>query len=69
MEKMTKPKDEERAALDAFRVFDPDGRGFIHSQILREILQRSLDQVPQSEVFDLLDHAGLQDDKMISFEG
>ncbi len=66
---MTKPKDEERAALDAFRVFDPDGRGFIHSQILREILQRSLDQVPQSEVFDLLDHAGLQDDKMISFEG
>ena len=64
-----KPKDEERSALDAFRVFDPEGRGFISSQILREMLQKSLDQVPQSEVFDLLDHSGLHEDKMISFEG
>lgn len=68
MEKMTKPKDEENAALDAFRVFDPEGRGYIPSTILREILQKSLDQVPQSEVFDLLDHSGLQEDKLISFE-
>eukprot|EP00794_Sanderia_malayensis_P020287 gene20286-22273_t len=68
MEKMTKPKDEEKAALDAFRVFDPEGRGYISSQVLREILQKSLDQVPQSEVFDLLDHSGLQEDKMISFK-
>ena len=64
-----KPKDEENAALDAFRVFDPEGRGYIHSTILREILQKSLDQVPQSEVFDLLDHSGLQEDKLISFDG
>ena len=64
-----KPTDEENAALDAFRVFDPEGRGYIPSTILREILQKSLDQVPQSEVFDLLDHSGLQEDKLISFEG
>ena len=69
MEKMMKPTDEENAALDAFRVFDPEGRGYIQSTILREILQKSLDQVPQSEVFDLLDHSGLQEDKLISFEG
>ena len=69
MEKMMKPTDEENAALDAFRVFDPEGRGYIPSTILREILQKSLDQVPQSEVFDLLDHSGLQEDKLISFEG
>jgi len=68
MEKMMKPTDEENAALDAFRVFDPEGRGYIPSTILREILQKSLDQVPQSEVFDLLDHSGLQEDKLISFE-
>ncbi len=69
MEKMTKPKDDEKAALDAFRVFDPEGRGYIQSHILREILQKSLDQVPQSEVFDLLENSGLQEDRMISFKG
>ena len=50
-------------------LFDPEGPGYIPSTVLRQVLQTSLDQVPQCEVLDLLDQSELQEDKLISFEG
>ena len=69
MEKMTNPVEDDKAALDAFRVFDPDGKGYIQSKAIREILQRHLDQVPQSEIFELVRVSDLEDDRRVQFEG
>ena len=69
MEKMTKPAEEQAITLEAFRVFDIEGRGFIHSKNMREIIIKALDQVPQQEVDDLLRCSDLMNDRSVSYEG
>ncbi|XP_065682741.1 uncharacterized protein LOC100209403 isoform X5 [Hydra vulgaris] len=68
MEKMTKPMEEQASTLEAYRVFDDDGAGFINSKCLRESLIRSLDQLSPSEINDLLDFSGLVQDRQINYE-
>lgn len=69
MEKMTKPEEEQAIILEAFRVFDIEGRGFINSKNMREIIIKALDQVPQQEVDDLLRCSDLMNDRSVSYEG
>ena len=66
---MTKPMEEEASTIEAFRVFDGEGRGFVHSKIIRDIILQSLDQVPSYEINDLLDCYGLLQDRNISYQG
>lgn len=69
MEKMTKPEEEQAITLEAFRVFDIEGRGFINSKNMREIIIKALDQVPQQKVDDLLRCSDLMNDRSVSYEG
>lgn len=69
METMTKPTEELASTLEAFRVFDRDGRGAINSKMIREIMLKSLEQVSRHEVYDLLEGLGLIQDRTITYEG
>lgn len=69
MEKMTNPTEEHASTIEAFRVFDGEGRGYISTQVLRDVILKSLDQVPPFELEDLLGVSGLAQDKNISYEG
>ena len=69
MEKMTKPTEELASTLEAFRVFDCEGAGAISSRMIREIMLKSLEQVPVSEINDILDGLGLIQDRIVTYEG
>ena len=69
MEKMTSPQDETASTLDAFRVFDGEGKGYISSKILREVLEISLHDIPAEELKDLLEYSHLDEDRNIYYEG
>lgn len=69
MEKMAKPTEEHASTIEAYRVFDGEGAGHIQSKIIREIIIKSLDQVPVSEINDLLDCSGLLQDRNIYYDG
>lgn len=68
MEKMAKPTEEHASTIEAYRVFDGEGAGHIQSKIIREIIIKSLDQVPVSEINDLLDCSGLLQDRNIYYD-
>lgn len=69
MEKMTSPQDETTSTLDAFRVFDGEGKGYISSKVLREVLEISLQDIPAEEFKDLLEYSHLDEDRNIYYEG
>ncbi|XP_066925283.1 calmodulin-like [Clytia hemisphaerica] len=68
MEKMTKPTEELASTLEAFRVFDRDGLGTINSKSIREIMHRSLEQVPVTEINEILENLGLVKDRIVTYE-
>lgn len=68
MEKMTNSTEEHASTMEAFRVFDGDGRGYIPTKLLREVIMKSLDQVSMHEVNDLLKISGLSDDRNLSYD-
>ena len=68
MEKMTSPQDETASTLDAFRVFDGEGKGYISSKVLREVLEISLHDIPAEELKDLLEYSHLDEDRNIYYE-
>ncbi|XP_066915977.1 uncharacterized protein [Clytia hemisphaerica] len=68
MKKMTKPSEDHASTLDAFRVFDNMEKGNISSKCIREIMIKSLDPIPQTEIEDLLASLGLSSDRVISYE-
>lgn len=69
MEKMAKPTEEHASTIEAYRAFDGAGVGFIHSKIIREIIIKSLDQVPMNEIIDMLDYSDLLQDRNVYYEG
>ena len=69
MKKMNKPSEDQASTLDAFRVFDNMEKGNISSKCIREIMIKSLDPIPQTEIEDLLASLGLSSDRAISYEG
>ena len=69
MEKMTKPTEELASTLEAFRVFDREGSGYIHSVDIREMMYKSLEQVPEDEIEIILEELGLLHDRIIKYEG
>ncbi|XP_057295606.1 uncharacterized protein LOC130624056 isoform X2 [Hydractinia symbiolongicarpus] len=68
MEKMAKPTEEHASTIEAYRAFDGAGVGFIHSKIIREIIIKSLDQVPMNEIIDMLDYSDLLQDRNVYYE-
>lgn len=69
MEKMTKPAEEQASTLEAFRVLDGDGLGFVHSKVIRDIIMASLDQIPAEEIEDLFTFFEIAKDRIVSYEG
>jgi len=67
MEQMISPKEEIESTLEAFRVFDIEGRGYVRSKHVREMLL-ALEQVPLSEIDDLIEFSGLSVDRDITLE-
>ena len=69
MEKMIKPTEEQASTLEAFRLFDQEGTGKIDTRLVRDVIMKSLDQIPSYEIEDLLECTGLIQDKDLSYEG
>ena len=69
MEKMIKPTEEQASTLEAFRLFDQEGTGIIDTRLIRDVIMKSLDQIPSYEIEDLLECTGLIQEKDLSYEG
>ena len=63
MENMTKPTEELASTLEAFRVFDVEGAGTISSESIRSIMHKSLEQIPGTEIDEILENLGLIQDR------
>ncbi|XP_078354601.1 neo-calmodulin-like isoform X2 [Oculina patagonica] len=68
MEQQKKPEDREEDIIQAFRVFDPDNRGYIESAELRELLENMDWKVSAEDLKDLITAANLHQDRRISME-
>lgn len=66
---MIKPTEEQASTLEAFRLFDQEGTGIIDTRLIRDVIMKSLDQIPSYEIEDLLECTGLIRDKDLSYEG
>lgn len=51
---MIKPTEEQASTLEAFRLFDQEGTGVIDTRLVRDVIMKSLDQIPSYEIEDLL---------------
>ena len=69
MENMTKPTEELASTLEAFRVFDVEGAGTISSESIRSIMHKSLEQIPGTEIDEILENLGLIQDRVVTLEG
>ena len=69
MENMTKPTEELASTLEAFRVFDVEGVGTISSESIRNIMHKSLEQIPGTEIDEILENLGLIQDRVVTLEG
>ena len=45
------------------------GLGTINSKAIREIMHRSLEQVPVTEINEILENLGLIKDRIVTYEG
>ena len=63
-----KKPDDENDILMAFRVFDPENKGFVEAKELRKALLW-LKDITKEEIEDVLESANLKDDRHIYFEG
>lgn len=55
--------------LDAFRIFDKDGNGFIDAKELRHVLVHLGEKLKDDEVDELLREVDINGDNQISYEG
>ena len=69
MERHSSHRQDDEAAL-LFAVFDSEHRGFIEGKAIKKSLEfLALDNVPNSEINEILTKTRLTDDKKISIEG
>lgn len=69
MEDQKKPDEEEEELVNAFHVFDADGKGYIEASELRDLLKNMDDKMTEKELQDLLRYTHLDQDRKISFLG
>ncbi|XP_031554587.1 calmodulin-A-like [Actinia tenebrosa] len=67
MQDQKKPDEEEEELVNAFHVFDADGKGYIEASELRELLKNMDDKITEKELRDLLRFTHLDEDRKISF--
>ena len=62
-------KDTEREVIQAFKVFDREGNGFINSQEMRRIMTNLGAKLNDEEVDAMVREADLDGDGQINYEG
>ena len=67
-EKM-KDTDSEEEIVEAFRVFDKDGKGFISTAELRHVMTNLGETLIDEEIDEMLREADIADDDMVNYEG
>lgn len=63
------PMESRDSLLDAFRIFDKDGNGFIDAKELRHVLVHLGEKLKDDEVDELLREVDINGDNQISYEG
>lgn len=63
-----KRPDDQNDLIIAFRVFDPENKGFVEAKELKKALLR-LKGIAEEEIEDVLEAANLEDHRHIYFEG
>ena len=66
-EEYKKPDDENDLVM-AFRVFDPENKGFVEAKEMKKALLR-LKDITKEEIEDVLEAANIKDDRHIYFDG
>ena len=69
MEEQKTPTETEEDIIQAFRVFDPDNKGYIESADLRDLLEKMDWKVSAEDLKDLISSTNLNQDRRISLEG
>ena len=67
VEEYKKP-DNKHDLIMAFRVFDPESKGYVKAKEIKKAMLR-LKGIPKQEIEDVLEAANLQEDRHIYFEG
>ena len=63
------PMESRDSLLDAFRIFDKDGNGYIDAKELRHVLVHLGEKLKDDEVDELLREVDINGDNQISYEG
>ena len=69
MEEQKTPDDKEDDIVQAFRVFDSEGKGYIESADLKHAFENMDWKIPEEDLSLVFAYAKLDNDRRIGFEG